>query len=222
MTLNRIIRAPSLDVINRTYRNIEIAADYQARQVAKLTSRLKKQKLSSTPRSSSPFSRDSRITDPKRPYNATPSVVVNAVNALNGEVSAQRLKRALLCVRQKPLLNTKAVTISAPVAFTTPQKLIKAEPQTSLGLSSPSPAMQTWNPTMEGETPSHEYSPRRREKGNKKHASSFKAKKYPSVSPSISGSAPSPSFDWGPLPTIPQTKKLPVPFNVNQSPAPSK
>jgi len=153
------LRAPSLDIVNRTYRNIDIAADYQAQQVNQLATRLKKLKLTSNHQLLTPFARDSRLPDPKRPYNPTPSGVINAVNALNGEVSAQRLKRALLSVRQQPLLNTTAVTTPAPLAFNTPQKPpIKSEFQTPIvgsGLQSSSASVQ------------HELGPRRREKAHK-------------------------------------------------------
>lgn len=204
-----INRAPSLDIVNRTYRNIDIAADYQAQQVNQLTTRLKKLKLSSNHQLLTPFARDSRLPDPKRPYNPTPSGVINAVNALNGEVSAQRLKRALLSVRQQPLLNTTAVTTSAPLAFNTPQKPpIKSEFQTPIvgsGLQSSSASVQ------------HELGPRRREKAHKSFYP-HRLRRDPNVSPSAYASSstcypPTPSFDWGPIPVITPTKDLPFSFS---------
>lgn len=221
-----------MDIINRTYRNIDIAVDHQAQQVTQLTSRLKKLKLSSNQQLLIQFTRDNRLPDPKRPYNPTPSVVINAVNALNGEVSAQRLKRALLSVRQQPLLNTKAIATSAPLAFNTPQKqLVKSEPRSpilgpGLQLASPSPSMQSpaWNPMPFDDSPLHELSPRRREKAHKSPYS-HRLRKDSNVSPSASASPstrypPTPSFDWGPLPVIAPAKELP--FSFSKSPASSK
>lgn len=228
-----VSRAPSLDIVNRTYRNIDIAAEHQAQQVIQLTSRLKILKLPSNQQSSTLFTRDKRLPDPKRPYNYTPSVVINAVNALNGEVSAQRLKRALLSVRQQPLLNRKATTTStsAPFAFNTPQKsAVKFEHQSpvlgsGLSLSSLSPSLQppVWNSTPFAESPSHELGPRRREKAHKSPYS-HKLKRDPNISPSVSASSspcnpPTPSFDWGPLPVVAPAKELPFSFSKLTTPS---
>lgn len=220
-------RAPTLDTINRTYRNIDIAVEHQAQQVAQLNSRFKKLKVSSAQLSLSSSTRDNRLPDQRRPHSSTSSVMVNAANALNGERAAARLKQALLSTRREPLLNTKAATApAAPAVFTTPQKLIvKAEPQSpdlSLGLESLS-SSQPWNPAPFDESPSHDLGPRRRAGvGSNRHGPSPKLKRTPTTSPSPSGfgqSPPAASFDWGPLPTVVKAKGLPFGFAKSTSPA---
>ncbi|KZP27408.1 hypothetical protein FIBSPDRAFT_731087 [Athelia psychrophila] len=212
------LRPPSLDTINRTYRNIDIAVEHQGDQIAHITSRMKK--LKTTHIASRSNARDLRLPDPRRPYNTAPSVVVNAANALNGEVSAQRLKRALLSARQQPLLNTKADSApAAPLAFATPQKAfgIKEEsttPSLGYGFDSFSDLEEPWNPASFDESPLQDLGPRRRMMGGSRHGPSPKLKKLPASGPSPSGS-PAPSFDWGPLPIVTPAKTLPFGFNLS-------
>ncbi|EDR08724.1 uncharacterized protein LACBIDRAFT_294237 [Laccaria bicolor S238N-H82] len=118
-----VFGVPSLDTINRTYRNIDVAIQQQANDVAKLGARIAKLNLHG--KFCDPETRDSRLPDAisKRPYNVTPNVAVTTAAALNAERSAQRLKRALLSVRKEPLLNnTAALASSPPTVFKTPQK----------------------------------------------------------------------------------------------------
>uniref|UniRef100_A0A0W0F345 Nucleoporin Nup159/Nup146 N-terminal domain-containing protein n=1 Tax=Moniliophthora roreri TaxID=221103 RepID=A0A0W0F345_MONRR len=125
------LRAPSIDTVNRTYRNIDIAIQQQSDDVARLTSRVKKLDLS-VPSTSllrqSVAGRDPRLPDPivRRPFNVTPDVAVTTAAALNAERSAHKLKTALLAARKEPLLNMTAVAAmkgsDVPVAFNTPQK----------------------------------------------------------------------------------------------------
>jgi len=213
-----------LDTINRTYRNIDIAVNFQAEQVALLTARLKKLKISSNKQSSHLPTRDSRLPDARRPYKPPQSVINTATNALNGEIAAQKFKHALLSIHRQPLLNTQAVTAPAPpIAFTTPKKPItKAEPQTpNLEFDiAPFPPSDAWKPAAFAELHPNESGPQRRS-GKPSHASTIKLKRTPVSSPSPSSSVQSPpvSFDWGPLPVIAPKKGLPFGFAKSSSPS---
>ncbi|KAF5367090.1 hypothetical protein D9758_003977 [Tetrapyrgos nigripes] len=123
-------RAPTLDVINRTYRNIDIAIQKQMDDVDYLSKRVAKLDLSpassSSPRASpkpngrfrSPGPSAQNGTLSKRPWNITPDVAVTTAAALNAERSAHKLKTVLLAARTEPLLNEKAKEAKAPpVAF---------------------------------------------------------------------------------------------------------
>ncbi|KAF8882536.1 hypothetical protein BD779DRAFT_918412, partial [Infundibulicybe gibba] len=139
----RLFRAPSLDTINRTYRNIDIAVQQQADEVSALASRLAKLNVTSLslsnsgPTTPAAAARDPRLPDSvsRRPYNVTPHVAITTAAALNAERSAQRLKRALLVVRTEPLLNTAAAVRAAqtPVEFMTPKKSESAGFKPGLG-----------------------------------------------------------------------------------------
>jgi len=131
------VRAPSLDTINRTYRNIDLAVSQQAHDIAQLTTRVSKLKIDESRRkSASPakgkgerrmpedsiFAPDGRNKSTP-PRDVTPNVAATTAAALNAERAAQRLKRALLKVRTEPLLNTQAAAaVSVPVDFKTPHK----------------------------------------------------------------------------------------------------
>lgn len=207
-------RAPSLDTVNRTYRNIDHAIDSQADEVAKLSLRIDQLDISAPgiPKDT----RDARLPDymTKRPYNVTPPVAVTTAAALNAERSAQRLKKTLLALRKEPLLNTKAISAPAPpVAFATPHK-----PDAPLGyipafgfqtsitgpLFSPQADPQTplpnWTLPEDNFSPSPTLPTRRGASGSgKKH--SILPKRSPVISPptgTISTTAK--PFDWGPLP----------------------
>ncbi|KAG7089627.1 hypothetical protein E1B28_011292 [Marasmius oreades] len=122
------LRAPTIDTVNRTYRNIDLAIQQQTDDVARLTSRVKKIKASSSPlplQNSSLGERDPRLPEPvRRPFTVTPDVAATTAAALNAERYAHKLKTALLSARKEPLLNTTAVTamktMDIPVAFSTP------------------------------------------------------------------------------------------------------
>ncbi|GLB40668.1 putative nuclear pore complex [Lyophyllum shimeji] len=139
------LRAPSLDTINRTYRNIDLAIQHQSAEVAQLKKRMARLQLSarSSPASASPTpspSRDPRLPDPiARPYNVTPHVAVTTAAALNAERSASKLKRALLATRKEPLLNTRArAAAPPPLSFGTPQKQEQPSPS-PFNFSTPTP-----------------------------------------------------------------------------------
>ena len=203
-----------MDTINRTYRNIDIAVDYQAEQVALLTSRLKKLKISSNQHPAHSSTRDSRLPDTKRQHH-TASSRENAASALNSERSTHKLKAALLSVRPQPLLNTNAATASAaPLAFTTRQKpLVKGDLQhPGLDFDLEPSDSTAWNPAAFDESQSHDIGPRRR--GGRNYGTSAKIKKTPNSSPSSANmQSPAPSFDWGPLPVVAPGKGLPFGFS---------
>lgn len=132
-------RAPSLDTINRTYNNIDLAITQQTDDITRLSSRMHRIKLRDHNSASSTLgTRDKRLPDDHRsslssggsisglrgPINVTPNVAATTAAALNAERAAQRLKKSLLRARDEPLLNKQAV--DAPLAYTdfkTPQKL---------------------------------------------------------------------------------------------------
>lgn len=208
------VRAPSLDTINRTYRNIDIAIQHQMDDVANLTTRIAKLKVTS-PAHGRP-SRDARLPDQaKRPFNVTPHVAVTTAAALNAERSAQKLKRALLAVRKEPLLNTQAASAPPPPrAFQTPQK---GAPGLSFGTpvkgllfpqtpSTPLPVEFTF-PEDDFSPSPFQPSPRRGAGvGTKRHSLPVKrSPAQPSPSP-----LPPPTFEWGPLPSFMTPEKKPA------------
>ncbi|KAF8150734.1 hypothetical protein B0H34DRAFT_801662 [Crassisporium funariophilum] len=212
-------RAPSLDTINRTYRNIDIAIQQQGDEISRLAGRISKLNVKDINESpSSP--RDSRLPDAgaRRPFNVTPNVAVTTAAALNAERSAQRLKRALLAVRKEPLLNIKAaVAPKAPLAFKTPQKpststsgfAFQTTPWTGSLFGPPELAEPTslpdWTLPEDNFNPNATPLPQGRRGGKEQ-------RKHPSVPLKRSGGLPAtapmpspaaPSFDWGPLPSFP-------------------
>ncbi|KAG6808999.1 hypothetical protein H0H92_002042 [Tricholoma furcatifolium] len=182
------IRPPTLDSINRTYRNIDLALNQQTAQLALLQKRYAKSRSRSSLRSSnepSPSSdpeRDPRLPSPQaRPRSAvTPDVAVTTAAALNAERAAHRLKRALLQTRTAPLLNTAAVQAPAPpLSFNTPQKAQETKPAWSA-------------PERRGATSA------------KKHGVIPFVRKTDTSGPAagVGSGSPPVAFDWGPLPTF--------------------
>jgi nucleoporin NUP159 len=197
-------RAPSLDTISRTYRNIDIAISQQSHDVAKLTSRMTELNLN-TP-SLVTVTRDKRLPDivSRRPFNITPNVAVTTAAALNAERSAQKLKRALLAARKQPHLNTKAAQAPAPsIAFTPPRSMLPS------GLGGPSPiGIGAQRPMFDDSdllfddlsaSPSPSPLPTRRTRTGVKHHNKPIALTRTSAN---RGSPAATNFDWGPLPTV--------------------
>ncbi|KIK63689.1 hypothetical protein GYMLUDRAFT_40753 [Collybiopsis luxurians FD-317 M1] len=122
------IKAPSLDTIHRTYRNIDIALQQQTDDVGQLNARFLKLNLANTTRNASSV-RDPRLptfTSRSRPSILTPDVAVTTAAALNAERSAQKLKTMLLKARKEPLLNVKAKEFieggkPIPASYSTPR-----------------------------------------------------------------------------------------------------
>ncbi|KAJ7671645.1 hypothetical protein DFH06DRAFT_121173 [Mycena polygramma] len=212
------LRAPTLDTLNRTFRNMDIALDNQTGDVEKLAARVAKLNMKTGQRNSrAPGARDARLPDPvtrQRPFNVTPHVAVTTAAALNAERSAHKLKRALLTVRKEPLLNTQAASAPpAPLAFKTPQR---SGVGLGLGLVGPStptrgaPAMPGFDfPEEDNFNPSPPPAVRRGAGGSGKTrlSNSVPLKRSPGYA--TSAPSPPPSFDWGPLPSF-QKKATPV------------
>ncbi|KAJ6468466.1 hypothetical protein C8R45DRAFT_909556 [Mycena sanguinolenta] len=200
------LRAPTLDTLNRTFRNMDIALDNQTSDVQRLTARIAKLNMKDSQRTGHAAStRDARLPDPvtrQRPFNVTPHVAMTTAAALNAERSAHKLKRALLSVRKEPLLNTQAASAPpAPLAFNTPQK-----PGLGLGLRGiPSTPPQSTMPGFDFPEDTFNPSPppavRRGAGGGGKTriSQSVPLKRGPA---GYSTPSPPPTFDWGPLPTF--------------------
>ncbi|KAF5370453.1 hypothetical protein D9615_009738 [Tricholomella constricta] len=220
------LRAPSLDTINRTYRNIDLAIQQQSADVALLKRRISKLHLSTPSKSLSPGSssrsstpaRDARLPDPAaRPYNVTPNVAITTAAALNAERAAHKLKRALLAVRKEPLLNTRAASASpAPLSFGTPQKsspspppttdFFKFPPSTPLFPTTPTPTEgpppPAWNVPPDDSSFSPSSSP---PAGRRGATAGMKKHNIIPLKKNAGGATPPPppsTFSWGPLPTF--------------------
>ncbi|KAJ7650651.1 hypothetical protein FB45DRAFT_819946 [Roridomyces roridus] len=213
------LRAPTLDTLNRTFRNMDIALDNQTNDVDRLAARIAKIDMKESSRGGRHAStRDARLPDPvsrQRPFDVTPHVAVTTAAALNAERSAHKLKRALLAVRKEPLLNTQAASASpAPLAFKTPQAqgpgfdlgLGSLGPQTpirafSVGSFSPGPE----TPPMAGfDFPEDNFNPSPPPPVRRGAGGSGKTRVSASVPLKRTAGTPAtpspPSFDWGPLP----------------------
>ncbi|KAF8135179.1 hypothetical protein EV363DRAFT_1123762, partial [Boletus edulis] len=77
-------RPPSLDTVNRTFRNIDVAVDQQKQEISRLRHRMMKFEISG-----SVGARDRlAVSSSKRPLNVTPNVAITTAAALNAERSA--------------------------------------------------------------------------------------------------------------------------------------
>lgn len=113
-----LVRAPSLDTINRTFRNIELTIEQQRNEVARLASRVSQLSIRDKVPPPSVGGHRRQAGEHLRSFTVTPNVAATTAAALNAERSARRLKNALLRVRKEPLLNVKASTApTAPVDF---------------------------------------------------------------------------------------------------------
>ncbi|KAL1745401.1 hypothetical protein HDZ31DRAFT_36516 [Schizophyllum fasciatum] len=209
------IRPPTLDVLNRTYRNIDLAINNDREVIDSLTARMANVKFgegrSRAAKLKDVNKRDSRLPDlHPRPLNITPNVAVTTAAALNAERSAARLKRVLLSARPEPLLNKTAASAPAPPAvFQTPSKA-GATPRTPA--FNPKDAM--WADFGEDKFSPQTPTPAGRRgagSGVKRHQPSPAVKRVPMSTPS-----PPPNFSWGPLPPPRVTTSagggLPVPI----------
>jgi nucleoporin NUP159 len=207
-------RAPSLDTVNRTFRNIDIAIKQQSGDVDKIQQRMSKLDLSSNVIGP----RDKRISESsvKKPPTVIPDVAVTTAAALNAERSAQKLKRALLAARKEPLLGKAASHTAPPTSFLTPGRpTVKSAPETPTPtgiLSLATIALPAFTPGWSPETsvnyddsPSYGVSSRRPHR-TPRHGSSAKSAAMLKQSENLESPTPAPklaavSFDWGPLPT---------------------
>ncbi|KAG8212928.1 hypothetical protein J3R82DRAFT_11286 [Butyriboletus roseoflavus] len=213
------LRPPSLDTMNRTFRNIDITIDQRKREVSQLRRRLAKLEISGGVGTWDQFV----ISSSKRPLNVTPNVAITTAAALNAERSAQRLKKAMLASRTQPLLNTTATASPIPTSFQTPQKaaVVKPDvktpdvkvpegvfilPSTPMSFPSALPASWTPPPPIEfGSPATHDISPSRTRCGIKHHQKPIMLKK--NASPG--GSTQPLPFEWKPVEPIKPVSSLP-------------
>ena len=191
------LRAPTLDTINRTYRNIDIAISQQSDDISHLATRMSKLKIRRPRDSPAPSSRESAGSedsqflaatakvDKRSSVNVTPNIAVTTAAALNAERAAQRLKKALMNARKEPLLNKQAAEAVAAYEFKIPSKADLAQyiesatsPAFSLSNSTPGNSMETpkWSlpafdvintESPESPTPTHSHAHRLRESGKR-------------------------------------------------------
>lgn len=201
-----VFKAPSLVTAHRTFKNIDIAIQQQAHDIADLSSRLAKLDISSL-RSATATNSGSRYSGTRRSFNVTPNVAVTTAAALNAERSTQRLKNRLLSLRSEPLMNTKSLTAAKPpVAFSTPGKPA-APPMQSPSMNFDLPSAFPSSPSPSPAGPSS----RRGAAFSSKHLKSATLKKTFS-SPDHQHSAPPPSDFWGPLPSFFPMKQSSTPI----------
>lgn len=216
-------RPPSLDTVNRTYRNISITISQQAEDVSRLAARMSKIDLDSGRKSRTTI--DFRSSAGQRSGDVTPNVAATTAAALNAERAAQKLKRALLVARKGPHLNKQAIAAPAPPSdFASPQKRRQPDdtPTKEFKLNS-----SLWNPSTpvqahmsqkgsalfsspespSSPSPSHGHGSRNRERETK-HAKAVPfSKKPPGAAPAATSSPPA-GFSWGPLPGVTPMKTI--------------
>jgi nucleoporin NUP159 len=211
----------------------------QERSVEKLVTRISKLDLSSDlqePRLPTALThRDPRLPDPpKSAVSPTSQVAITTAAALNAERSAAKLKKALLAVRSRPILNTTAAHAEpAPVAFGAQSTIMPSAP---LGTFPPPQSPFTTpvkSSTSEGGPnlffPEDKFSPgtpltpskgmASRSSKSSNHTPGIKKQGSPGAatafSPPVNVSpspAPAPSFDWGPLPDFSKGPGNPIQF----------
>ncbi|KAH9931960.1 uncharacterized protein B0H18DRAFT_988905 [Fomitopsis serialis] len=194
------LRPPSLSLINGTCNHLEEAIEQNEDAVADLCRRTAHLSLELAPRRSR---WDYRITDEDvtRHAEVTPNFAVSTAAALNAEMSANKLKRALLAARKEPLLNTQAIS-KMPVAQDYVLPEVTAEPQT------PPPFDDSFSPDDHSSPPSGH----RRLKAGKFHQKPIQLKKSASPTP-----PPTASFSWGPLPSVtPPAPSKALPFDLRK------
>lgn len=215
-------RPPSIDTINRTLRNIDLAISQQQREVDELLRRVSALNINPGSDGVSSSSREkcekyAVVPQTKRPWNVTPNVAASTAAALNAERAAQKLKRALLASRDSPLLNSKAkVTTPKLMSFQTPPKASAAKPETetvapasgpflpATPMMTLPPALPTWSltpPSDIGDSPLQNTLPSRHRGSTKHHQKPIALKKNTSSFPTSATAGPL-SFDWGPVQPI--------------------
>ena len=211
-------RPPTLDTVNRTFRNIDTAIDQQKQDVSQLRYRMTKLEISGNVSTRHQVA----VSSSRRPLAVTPNVAITTAAALNAERSAQKLKKAILASRTQPLLNKMVVTSPVPTSFQTPQKstVVKLEAKTpdiktpDGGFSLPTTPMMSfpsslpsWTPpSFEFESPSpYDITPSRNRGATKHHQKSVAFKK--SASPG--GLAQSSVFEWQPVEPVKPASSLP-------------
>jgi nucleoporin NUP159 len=194
-----------LDTINRTFRNIDLAIEYQVSELDTLAERMSKLDIDSLSDSPARKPRNLQVAErdspepAQRPREVTPDVAKATAAALNAEAAAHRLKTALLRVRREPLLNTQAVsTQAAPHAF----KPSKPEPGEAAGPSGSFFAAPFSLPPFPSETATSTLTTVHRRGSNRSsHSKPIPLKREGSETPSPKPPAVA-SFNWGPLPGV--------------------
>ncbi|OCH90355.1 hypothetical protein OBBRIDRAFT_755181 [Obba rivulosa] len=222
------VKAPSLNTINRTYRNIDLAIEQEADKVSELTHRVAKLKLDR--KGTPPREGRDRERRSQGLYEVTPHVAMSTAAALNAEMTAQKLKNALLAARKEPLLNTQAVDATPtrriedfPPPVKTEYGLFgMATPQTSSPAFNVEPGW-TLPPFEIPTSPSAPLGPKLGSKLRDKKHHPAPVKKAP---PALAAAAATTTttFEWGPLPNLAPTtpaKGLPVPFDLGRKDSPA-
>lgn len=208
-------RPPSLDTINRTYRNIDIAIKMQTNHIDELATRVAKLKVdvddvdsvlhgskSSSRRGSAelpgPLARQRRITEDENDrlrVPVSPSVAASTAAALNAERNALRLKNALFKARKEPLLNRQAIDAAASRVPTLENMRKATGPDGS----------KPWLGSLDIATEYvHDVEPQRRTRSTKHDKPVKLGRTHHRVPSDIK------TFDWGPLPSAKPITSLPV------------
>ncbi|OSC99961.1 hypothetical protein PYCCODRAFT_746796 [Trametes coccinea BRFM310] len=241
------LKPPSLDTINRTYRNIDLAIEQEEEDVSRLADRVAQLDLTSHSRgllsfSASASTRDKRLPDRTERIGreVTPNIAASTAAALNAERSAQKLKRALLSARKEPLLNTKAVNALPPEREIRTSRKPFLAPDSGLGIGaafaagmnsalppsfppfSPSPPSIGSSPSYQSQADSEQNAwPRSGRTGalrSEKKNHARSAQFSPSASnPAYTPLPPPAGFSWGPVPKIEPKTTISVFSNLSSS-----
>ncbi|KIJ52655.1 hypothetical protein M422DRAFT_26225 [Sphaerobolus stellatus SS14] len=189
------MRPPSLDTIDRTCRNIQLALEERSKVIQQLNSRIE----AMSPSTSKRF-QTSQIASPV-PSTVAPPYANLAAAALNSERSSLKLRNTLLNARKRPLLTTRVVDYKAPEPEHPHVKEIKIEeavqrPTDLFAPESPTPASSFRNRDAQ-ESPLASHGGGGRSRKERLHASAVQFKNVPSPPQSSK-----PAFDWGPLPGV--------------------
>ena len=158
----KVYRPPSLDTINRTYRNIDVAIEMQLQQIAELNDRVSKLNLKtlqsrgtshlvSANGHGSGLNADTGVPPSSGRFRTevTSSIAASTAAALNAERSAMRLKLALARNRTTPLINRRAVDLpSGRVPNLAQKSIVQDEPFSPCAFSpNSSPSSAETSPT---------------------------------------------------------------------------
>lgn len=214
-----ICRPPSLDTINRTFRNIDLAIDSQVQQIEELTRRVSRFNIDALDvalRGPISSSRNRYRHDTSGSINTsggddrglfsrtqvTPSIAASTAAALNAERNALRLKNALAKVRTKPLKNNTAVEPTKRIP--TLESLQKPDPRTTSGQAGSPSVSSSPDTSVEISGDRSDSENQRRHTRQSQHAKPVKlGKTHTRVPSSIT------NFDWGPLPKVGTASSLP-------------
>ncbi|KAG9095083.1 hypothetical protein FRC07_011152 [Ceratobasidium sp. 392] len=164
----REFKVPSLDTINRTLRNIDVALAQKTDEIAALTARVDRMKLKAPKRKAS-----TNGTVPLTlPAEETEKIKLASAAALNMERTSIRLKNALLQARPETPLNVSAV--GAPVE-PRPNALAKILPAPT-PMPAPTPKPTTASTPAPAQTPSVSFAPKTPAFGARAQASLFAPK----------------------------------------------